>query len=69
MIGNINAYSSMWNPHCWQKVNARLFKELIESYQLIVNVAPPTQGTWRSNDYVSAFRLVDAWLFLLESME
>ncbi len=23
-------------------------------------VAPPTQGTWRSNDYVSAFRLVDA---------
>ncbi len=27
-------------------------------------VAPPTQGTWRSDDYVSAFRLVDAWLFL-----
>lgn len=26
------------------------------------NVAPPTQGTC-SNDYVSAFRLVDAWLF------
>ena len=23
-------------------------------------VAPPTQGTWRSNDYVSAVRLVDA---------
>ncbi len=23
-------------------------------------MAPPTQGTWRSNDYVSAFRLVDA---------
>ena len=22
-------------------------------------VAPPTQGTWRSNDYVSAVRLVD----------
>ena len=27
------------------------------------SVAPPTQGTWRSNDYVSAVRLVDAWLF------
>ena len=26
-------------------------------------VAPPTQGTWRSNDYVSAFRLVDASFF------
>ena len=23
------------------------------------DVAPPTQGTWRSDDYVSAFRLVD----------
>ena len=22
-------------------------------------VAPPTQGTWRSDDYVNAFRLVD----------
>ena len=22
-------------------------------------VAPPTQGTWRSNDYVNAVRLVD----------
>ncbi len=29
-----------------------------------ISVAPPTQGTWRSDDYVSAFRLVDAWLFL-----
>ncbi len=29
-------------------------------------VAPPTQGTWRSNDYVSAVRLVDA-LFVLWS--
>ena len=23
-------------------------------------MAPPTQGTWRSNDYVSAVRLVDS---------
>ncbi len=28
-----------------------------------ITVAPPTQGTWRSNDYVSAFRLVDALFF------
>ena len=33
----------------------------------IPSVAPPTQGTWRSNDYVNALRLVDAWL--LFSME
>ena len=26
---------------------------------LIPTVAPPIQGTWRSNDYVSAVRLVD----------
>ncbi len=26
----------------------------------IESVAPPTQGTWRSNDYISAVRLVDA---------
>ena len=27
-------------------------------------VAPPTQGTWRSNDYVSAVRLVDyGWFY------
>ncbi len=25
----------------------------------LISVAPPTQGTWRSNDYVSAVRLVD----------
>ena len=31
-------------------------------------VAPPTQGTWRSNDYVNAVRLVDMCM-LLESME
>ena len=26
-----------------------------------MSVAPPTQGTWRSKDYVNAVRLVDAW--------
>ena len=26
-----------------------------------ITVAPPTQGTWRSNDYVNALRLVDGF--------
>lgn len=30
-------YSPMWNPHYNQKINAILFKKLIESYKLIVN--------------------------------
>ncbi len=32
------------------------------AYQQMIRVAPPTQGTWRSNDYVSAVRFVDYWL-------
>ncbi len=26
-----------------------------------INVAPPTQGIWRSNDYVNAIGLVDGY--------
>ena len=33
----MNAYSSMWNLHCRQNINADLLEELIESYELIVN--------------------------------
>ena len=33
----MNAYSSMWNPHCRQSINAGPLEELIESYELIVN--------------------------------
>ena len=32
-----------------------------------VRVAPPTKGTWRSNDYANAIRLVDGCS--LESMK
>ena len=32
---------------------------IILIYARMASVAPPTQGTWRSDDYVSAFRLVD----------
>ncbi len=31
---------------------------------ILASVAPPTQGTWCSNDYVSAVRLVDAFVVL-----
>ena len=37
IIGDMNAHSAMWNPHCHQNVNAGPLEELIESYELIVN--------------------------------
>lgn len=37
IVGDVNAHSSMWNPHCRQKVNARPLEELVKSYELIVN--------------------------------
>ena len=33
----MNAHSSMWNPHCYQNVNAGPLEELIERYELIIN--------------------------------
>ena len=33
----MNAHNSMWNPHCWQNVNAGPLEELIKSYELIIN--------------------------------
>ncbi len=33
-------------------------QRLLDLYQKF-SVAPPTQGTWRSNDYISAVRLVE----------
>ncbi len=37
IVGDVNAHSSMWNPHCRQNVNTGPLKELIECYELIVN--------------------------------
>ena len=37
VVGDMNAHSSMWNPHCRQKANAGPLEELIESYELMVN--------------------------------
>ena len=36
------------------------------SISTAITVAPPTQGTWRSNDYVNAVRLVDDLIFSME---
>ena len=37
IVGDMNAHSSIWNPHCQQNVNAGPLEEIIESYELIVN--------------------------------
>ncbi len=37
IVGNMNAYSSILNPHCRQKANAGPLEELIESCKLMVN--------------------------------
>ena len=37
IIGDMNAHSSMWNPHCRQSINAGPLEELIETYELIIN--------------------------------
>ena len=37
IVGDMNANSSIWNPHCRQKQNAGPLEELIEKYKLLVN--------------------------------
>lgn len=37
ILGDMNAHSPMWNPHCQTRKNAGPLEELIESYELIVN--------------------------------
>ena len=37
IVGDMNAHSTMWNPHCHQKQNASPLEEIIERYKLIVN--------------------------------
>ena len=37
IVGEMNAHSFMWNPHCRQKQNAGPLEELIEKYKLLVN--------------------------------
>ena len=37
IVGDVNAHSTMWNPHCRQSKNAAFLEELIESFELVVN--------------------------------
>ena len=37
IVGDMNAYSPIWNPHYRQNINVGPLEELIESYELIVN--------------------------------
>ena len=37
IIGDMNADSTMWNPHCCQKQNAGPLEDLIKRYKLIIN--------------------------------
>ena len=40
IVGDMNAHSPVWNPHCHLKKNAGPLEELIDSYELIVNNDP-----------------------------
>ena len=37
IVGDMNAHSPVWNPHCHQRQNAGPLEELIETYELLVN--------------------------------
>ena len=37
ILGDMNAHSTMWNPHCHQKQNTGPLEDLIERYDLMVN--------------------------------
>ncbi len=37
-----------------------------ENFEIIVYMAPPTKGTWRSNDNVSAVRLVECKMVFIQ---
>ena len=37
IVGDMNAHSPSWNPHCRQRQNAGPMEELIETYDLLVN--------------------------------
>lgn len=40
ILGDMNAHSPMWNPHCQTRKNAGPLEELIENYEVIVNNDP-----------------------------
>ena len=40
MAGDVNAHSSIWNPHCRRRQNATILEDLIEQFGLLVNNEP-----------------------------
>lgn len=50
-----------------EEFGKKLFEKLSDlNLQKLINVAPLIQGTWRSNDYVSAFKLVNTWFYEMD---
>ena len=39
-MGDMNAHSTMWNPHCHKRLNAERLEKLIETYELLINNDP-----------------------------
>lgn len=37
LLGDINAHSPLWNPHCQRIINAKSLDELIEKFHLLIN--------------------------------
>lgn len=37
MLGDINAHSPVWNPHCQRRKNAKPLEDLIEIFDLLIN--------------------------------
>lgn len=50
IAGDINAYSSIWNPHCHRRQNASVLEEFIGKFSLLINnklgrpTRPASQG-------------------------
>ncbi len=37
LLGDMNAHSPSWNPHCIRRQNSRPLEDLIDKYELIIN--------------------------------
>ncbi len=40
IVGDMNAHSPVWNPHCERRKNAGPLEQLLDTYELIVNNDP-----------------------------
>ena len=50
MAIDINAYSLVWNSHCYRKQNVIIFKEIIEQFGLFINNKPGRAIRFSSRD-------------------